>query len=212
MLQTLKRKKVLGKLSNNDPQKYRSMPSLCWPAVVFLDGYLTKDMRVLEWGSGGSTIWFARRVAEVYSIEHDPEYAHIVTGAAEYWGLENIHLIFVSPEEGDLSGFESRHSDYHGYNFEKYVKAPWQFSGSNDFDLIMVDGRARAACLKAALPRLKDQALLVLDDCDRLQYQEGIASVPYPYIEFVGPVPYYNIAVSARLRIWGKGLENVSPT
>ncbi len=32
----------------------------------------------LEWGSGRSTVWFAKRVAEITSVEHDPKWASIV--------------------------------------------------------------------------------------------------------------------------------------
>ena len=44
------------------------------PAIAFLDGRLNKTMRVMEYGSGGSTAWYGRRVDHVTSVEHDPQW------------------------------------------------------------------------------------------------------------------------------------------
>ena len=45
-------------------------PWLTPGAVAFLDARLTPDMVGIEFGSGRSTAWFARKVARLTSIEH----------------------------------------------------------------------------------------------------------------------------------------------
>src|SRR2546430_9982143 len=46
-------------------------PWMTFAAIRFLDRLLTKEMRVFEYGSGGSSLFFSRRVREVVSVEHD---------------------------------------------------------------------------------------------------------------------------------------------
>ena len=62
------------------------------------------------------------------------------------------------------------------------------------FDLIVVDGRAREAAMRAAIPHLAPDGLIVFDNSHRKRYQEAIAesglseqvfrgltpSLPYP--------------------------------
>src|SRR5215471_8978373 len=50
-------------------------PWLTYGAIKFLSGVLRCDMRVLEYGIGGSTLFFLERGCNVISIEHDPEWA-----------------------------------------------------------------------------------------------------------------------------------------
>jgi predicted O-methyltransferase YrrM len=50
------------------------VPSIPWlspQAVRYLEGILQPDFRVIEHGSGGSTLWFAKRVKEVIAYEQD---------------------------------------------------------------------------------------------------------------------------------------------
>ena len=46
-------------------------PWVTYAAINFLSRSLTEQMRVFEWGVGGSTIFFAQRAAELVSVEHD---------------------------------------------------------------------------------------------------------------------------------------------
>ena len=50
-------------------------PWITFPAIEFLERTLTRDMRVFEYGAGGSTLFFATRVKEVVSIEHEGAWA-----------------------------------------------------------------------------------------------------------------------------------------
>ncbi|MBL0257980.1 MAG: hypothetical protein IPQ03_10865 [Bacteroidetes bacterium] len=52
----------------------REMVWLTYPVIDFLKNYLRKDMRVFEYGGGGSTLFFAKRVAELVTVEHDKDW------------------------------------------------------------------------------------------------------------------------------------------
>ena len=53
------------------PEDIKPIPWLGKKVIEYLESILTKDMDVLEHGSGGSTLWFASRVKRVTACEHD---------------------------------------------------------------------------------------------------------------------------------------------
>ena len=63
-----------------------------------------------------------------------------------------------------------------GLDFAAYVHAIDDAGGP--FDLIVIDGRAREACLRAAIPHLADNGLIVFDNTRRKRYREAIAAAP----------------------------------
>src|SRR5262249_26106778 len=50
------------------------LPWMPFPAIEFLETLLTPDAKVFEFGSGGSTIFFAARVCELVTVEHDADW------------------------------------------------------------------------------------------------------------------------------------------
>src|SRR3972149_5230763 len=52
------------------PEEIISQPWLHAAVIEHLEGLLRPDWKVLEHGAGGSTLWFAARVARVVSVEH----------------------------------------------------------------------------------------------------------------------------------------------
>ena len=51
----------------------RPVPWLTDEAVAFLDVFCEEnpDAKILEFGSGASTLWFAKRTPNLYSDEHE---------------------------------------------------------------------------------------------------------------------------------------------
>src|SRR5688572_27506537 len=66
------------------------LPWLPAAAVSFLDDKLA-GLSVFEWGSGGSTLWFAERARSVVSVEHDPVW--FAQGLAHLPENAHIHLV-----------------------------------------------------------------------------------------------------------------------
>lgn len=125
------------------------------------------DARVFEWGSGASTVWLGRRSATVTSVEHDRAWADTMAGVLP----GNASLKVVEPVPSS-DGVQSGKPGFEGLDFSSYVGAIEATDG--DFDLIVIDGRAREVCLERALPRLADDGLIVLDNVDRARYREAI--------------------------------------
>lgn len=133
----------------------------------------TADARVFEWGSGASTVWLSRRAGEVVAVEHDAAWAdevrHLVGPGAD--------VLTVEPRPaGPGPGVRSRKPGHQGLDFTDYVDAIDRQDGL--FDLIVIDGRAREACLRRALPRLAPGGLIVFDNVDRRRYRQAIEAQP----------------------------------
>ena len=58
------------------------VPYITYPALRQLRNIIRPDFRVFEYGSGGSSLWWAGLVAEVISVKHDPGWAMRVAEAA----------------------------------------------------------------------------------------------------------------------------------
>ncbi|MCJ1962153.1 class I SAM-dependent methyltransferase [Novosphingobium mangrovi (ex Hu et al. 2023)] len=113
--------------------------------------------RVFEYGSGASTLWLARRAASVLSVEHDGAWAQRVgTSLAAQTNVTMLHRPLVA---------ETTPAD------QPYVRA---IEEQGQFDLIVVDGRQRSACLRAALPHLAEDGIIVFDDSGRRRYRAAI--------------------------------------
>ncbi|MCA9549225.1 MAG: class I SAM-dependent methyltransferase [Myxococcales bacterium] len=119
-------------------------PWLAFGAIEWLQDNLRSRWRVLELGSGGSTLYFRRRVRHLVSVEHDPSWYRRVTQRVPPGpGYEPL----LVPE------------DAFGQVIERYPEG-W-------FDLVLVDGGAdRVAALLAAAPRVARGGFLILDNSD----------------------------------------------
>lgn len=54
------------------PDEVQAVPWMHPAAVAYLESLVQPDWTVLEQGSGGSTLWFAKRVKHVVSVEDNP--------------------------------------------------------------------------------------------------------------------------------------------
>lgn len=72
------------------------MPTLGWAATRLL-ATLAQGATVFEFGSGGSTLWFAQRAAGVISIEHDNDWHQaVLDGLARYELAADVRLVEAS--------------------------------------------------------------------------------------------------------------------
>lgn len=128
---------------------------------------------VFEWGSGASTVWLSARASEVTAIEHDPSWAEQVRPLVG----PNVRVVTVEPVAAAPShGVSSNRAGFAGLDFTDYVQAIQSHPG--EFDLIVIDGRAREACLPLALQRLAADGLIVFDNVDRRRYRKAIGGEP----------------------------------
>jgi predicted O-methyltransferase YrrM len=129
--------------------------------------------RVFEWGSGASTIWLAKRAAQVISVEHDaPWFAMVREATSKRPNARLIHVPVAQSEAPDA--VRSMKPGWEAFDFRDYVSAIDSVEGT--FDLIVIDGRCRVACLERAAKRLKPDGLIVFDNSHRSHYRAAIST------------------------------------
>jgi SAM-dependent methyltransferase len=126
--------------------------------------------RVLEFGSGASTVWLAKRADSVISIEHDEEWAHIVRRHIS----DRVDLRLVPADAQFDSDYASERRDASTMSFRDYASSI--DSEVEPFDLIVIDGRARAKCLEHARAHLAPDGIVLFDDTGRARYRRAIAA------------------------------------
>lgn len=187
-----------------DKQKYRGLPEIAYEAVWLLDLFLAKNMKVFEWGSGGSTIFFCQRAGKVVSIEHERAWYELVHSSIAYHSIQNCQYLFIEPSNLILPGYES--SQYRDSSFRAYAAAIDAYPDGY-FDVILVDGRARVACIQHAFPKLKGGGLLFLDNSNRVRYALGVEQLNnqgWQRLDFVSRVPYKPMDTYVQTSVWFK--------
>lgn len=135
---------------------FGTRPRLPWwpyPAVNAIEAVLEPDWRVLEFGSGRSTLWLADRCAAVVSIESSPVWAAFVQKKSE--GCHGaVQVIYRDVEDyPDTGGFADASVDF-----------------------CVIDGLFRYRCVENALRVIRPGGYLYLDtsesDRDEMVYTE----------------------------------------
>ena len=165
---------------------------MVYEAIDWLGSFLSAEMQVFEWGSGGSTIFFSKRVQAVVTIEHDTKWYSAVNRQLRLSNTRNVRLVLCNPEESKTreGAYTSTDEAYKGLSFRRYVDAI-EIYPDGFFDLVVVDGRARASCLSHALVKIRPGGYLLLDNSDRSEYQRAKELLSdWEEQEFYGPGPY----------------------
>jgi hypothetical protein len=131
------------------------LPWFSYAAIDFLDDFFQPDMTVCEYGSGGSTLFFARRVKSVLSIEDNAKWYELVTRRLEQNGVRNVAMVLCPFDFKNPAGFER----------SAYLRA----LPEDKFDVIVVDGseewtQVRPVCFARAEQRIKTGGIIVVDD------------------------------------------------
>jgi len=126
------------------------LPWMTYAAIAFLEPRLARDMTVFEYGSGGSTLWWARRVARIFSVEHDAQFFETLKAQLP----ANATLFHVPLDESGA--------------YAEKVSAV-----GTGLDVIVIDGRDRVRCAAKALTALAPSGVIVWDNSDRTEYQPG---------------------------------------
>lgn len=144
--------------------------------IAVLQCAIKPGMRVLEWGSGGSTLLAAQCVGKqgwMDSIEHEQDYAQKVTDALRQEAVDSWTKIHVVPPDfgsGHISSARPR-------QFCHYTRKALELGDSAEFDACIIDGRNRIACALTAARVLRPGGHLFFHDfaaADRSRYREWL--------------------------------------
>jgi len=128
--------------------------------------------RVLEWGSGYSSLYFPQFLGKTnarwLSVEHDKDWYSQITVMNQN---PKVDIVYVPPNQYPFTDSDGTYAD-----LKDYVDFPSQFEG---YDFILVDGRARRDCLVKAYDLLRQGGVVVLHDANRTPYHEPFQIYPH---------------------------------
>jgi precorrin-6B methylase 2 len=168
-------------------------PWITYRAIRYLDKVITKDSRIFEYGSGGSSLYFALRAKSIVSIEHNKDWYKKITQTLKEYKVNNCQIKLV---EGLLT--KDIHNPYlsltqSNFEFEKYVNSIGDYSDGH-FDLVIVDGRSRVQCVKKSYKKVRSGGMILLDNSERKDYLEAhvfLSSIGAKPINMFGLVAGY---------------------
>ncbi len=146
------------------------IPWLSLPMVRVLEDRLKKEHRIFEYGSGNSTLFFATRVEKIVSIEYDERWLNEIKGKIPH---SNVTLCY---------------RDYRSPEYANSINEAFK----DEYSIVLVDGRKRVECCKAAVRNLAPDGVVILDDSHRERYEEGIRYIldkGYKRLDFWGLGP-----------------------
>ncbi|MFZ2171686.1 MAG: class I SAM-dependent methyltransferase [Methylococcaceae bacterium] len=128
------------KTHNDDPWLTRD-------SINLLKSILKPSDVGLEWGSGRSTIWFAKKVKRLTSIETDKNWIESVKSRLISLKLNNVELIYAPEKESS-----------------EYIKKCINIHESS-IDFALIDGsHSRELAAGVSIPLLKPGGLLIIDN------------------------------------------------
>ena len=125
---------------------------------------------ILEYGSGGSTVLAGELGKTVLSVENDLDWAD----AMDAWFAQNppkgqvtLHRVDIGKTE--KWGMPSGDAGWRSYN--QYPVSVWDRDDFRQPDLVLIDGRFRAACLLTVMMRTLKAVTVLFDDyAERTRY------------------------------------------
>jgi predicted O-methyltransferase YrrM len=163
-------------------------PWLAPAAIGLLRSLLRPADRGLEFGSGRSTVWFARHVSALTSVEHDERWHASVSAMLEAKGLDNVDYILAPGDQPMERGGESA-----------YARTALAFP-DDSLDFALVDGHYRDYSAKFTLPKIKPGGMLIIDNVN--WYLPCQSKAPNSRTATLGPKTPAWAEVAAELAGW----------
>jgi len=155
-----------------------AMPWWSFSAIDFISSQCLETHEVFEYGSGGSTVFFARRCKKVTAIEDDAGWQQSLAVEIQTQSLENVEV--------SLRPFDFVKGE--GFTSSDYLSALDKF-----YDIIVVDGQdwsgdTRPACFARAEEHIREGGMIIVDDSWRYaQLRECNRAKRFEVFESVGP-------------------------
>lgn len=138
---------------NLNPNK----PWLSRQAIKKIDSLLTKDLIMVETGSGRSTIWYADRVKYLTSIEHFEDWYKKINKEIIQKKIDNITYLLAS-DKFINSPLESQY-------LQEIIKLE-----NESIDVLLIDGVLRAEIANAGFSKVKKGGFIIIDNAERYFY------------------------------------------
>lgn len=172
----------------------RKNPGVPWMApnvVEFLNTVITKNDKILEWGSGGSTAWFAARAQSVVSVENNKFWYEKVKRTLQEKRIQNVDYRLIDVDES-INQDEC---------IKKGIIPPYvavvNTYPEEHFDMVIVDGSHRNICINQVPKRLKRGGYMVLDNSNWMSFEKWGVSKEWKLVS------HHDVGVSCTT-VWQK--------
>jgi len=168
-------------------QEWPGVPDTPWmhtDEMRAINHYLKADMTMIEYGAGGSTLYFAPKVARYFSVEYQTEWFWRTKSAVENRNLGHVQMALRPPE------FPQEHPHLPALpgqfaSFSNYASKTGEI-----FDAGLIDGRARIECAINVAPQIRPGGYLFIHDyCHRERYTSRLEELR-PFYELVETVSH----------------------
>jgi hypothetical protein len=203
-------------------------PWITFPAIDFLETLELREVSIVEFGAGASTVYFALRSRSVVAYEFDSKYFSDISVLSKDFpntkifnhdpsDTKNIsQTIYLSEFEIDKQLESCLDEDLKRFNIDAslILKAGLFDSASRNIsnaDLIFIDGGPRNSALALVARFAKESAIVIVDNSEQDYIRLGIeilSSVGFYEIPFagIGPLNPYKWQTS----FFVKNLESLS--
>jgi hypothetical protein len=124
--------------------------------IDLIQSYLKPTDTMLEYGAGGSTLYFSQYVEKYVSIEHDINW---IDKIRENKMPDNVELHYCAPNNKiQLPTWEGNPED-----FQNYISFIDTLTYKN-YDKVFIDGRVRVKCSVKVLDYLNTDSLVFVHD------------------------------------------------
>lgn len=145
-----------------------------------IESHLLPSHNMLEWGSGYSTLWYSQFVNKYYSIEHHKEWHQDVQHLLQDRNNSKIHYVLSHVPDGH-KGWPGGYEEGTEEQFREYVQAAASFNVKK-FDRVLIDGRARAACIEFIIPYLTPDSVVFVHDYKHREFYHDVMARNYEEI------------------------------
>jgi len=142
----------------------------------FLQEKIDKNTKILEFGSGNSTIYFSKLTNNLISIEHNKDWYNKIKPQL------NSSVKYILSYVDYVPHLPTDKKFYNCDTIEELLEAdiPDEY-----FDIIIIDGIDRVNCAYGSVNKLKKGGVLILDDSNRIQHSLEIGDGSYMPIKLL---------------------------
>lgn len=141
------------------------IPWFTYSAIEYLEQLDISNCSLFEYGSGNSTLYWAKKTKTVLSVEDNESWKDEITP-----NLSNNASIIFAEKKND------------------YIQSIT--TANKEFDIIVVDGSYRYECAKAAVDKLSKTGVIILDDSDdHLEAMNHLIKSNLIKVDFCGFTP-----------------------
>lgn len=147
------------------------LPWYTYPCVDFLRFRQFDGKRVLEFGGGQSSLWWARHVESVVTFEGDKAWFERIRGQMPQ--NVSLHLVTMADRESCVAD----------------VRRILGELNADKFDIVIIDGMYRSSFIPIAIEYLNPGGAIICDNAQGHGFYEGFRETGFNRVDFFGHAP-----------------------